>query len=97
MAQKLLLFWRKPARRCWWEGVDLRDVDGVEGELKVWVRRVWTLEMVGSPTHCRAVAPLANDLLERYWIAMTVLPWVEKMGGSERLSLIHISEPTRPY
>lgn len=46
MAQKLLLFWRKPARRCWWEGVELEDVEGVEGKLKVWIRRVWTLEMV---------------------------------------------------
>lgn len=46
MAQKLLLFWRKPARRCWWEGVELESVDGVEGKLKVWIRRVWTLEMV---------------------------------------------------
>jgi hypothetical protein len=45
MAQKLLLFWRKPARRCWWEGVELESVDGVEGKLKVWIRRVWTLEM----------------------------------------------------
>lgn len=45
MAQKLLLFWRKPARRCWWEGVELENVDGVEGKLKVWIRRVWTLEM----------------------------------------------------
>ncbi|CAI6240809.1 unnamed protein product [Periconia digitata] len=46
MAQKLLLFWRKPARRCWWEGVELENVRGVEGKLKVWIRRVWTLEMV---------------------------------------------------
>ncbi|KAI5866086.1 hypothetical protein GGS23DRAFT_594238 [Durotheca rogersii] len=45
MAQKLLLFWRKPARRCWWEGVDLEEVEGVNGPLKVWIRRVWTLEM----------------------------------------------------
>ncbi|KAJ4296661.1 ATP-binding cassette, regulator of translational elongation [Kalmusia sp. IMI 367209] len=45
MAQKLLLFWRKPARRCWWEGVELDNVRGVEGQLKVWIRRVWTLEM----------------------------------------------------
>ena len=45
MAQKLLLFWRKPARRCWWEGVELHDVEGVDGPLKVWIRRVWTLEM----------------------------------------------------
>jgi hypothetical protein len=49
MAQKLLLFWRKPARRCWWEGVELNDVDGVPGKLKVWIRRVWTLEMVSDP------------------------------------------------
>ena len=48
MAQKLLLFWRKPARRCWWEGVELDNVEGVEGKLKVWIRRVWTLEMVSS-------------------------------------------------
>lgn len=48
MAQKLLLFWRKPARRCWWEGVELQDVEGVPGMLKVWIRRVWTLEMVSS-------------------------------------------------
>lgn len=48
MAQKLLLFWRKPARRCWWEGVELEGVEGVEGKLKVWIRRVWTLEMVGG-------------------------------------------------
>ncbi|KAK4134769.1 hypothetical protein BT67DRAFT_378654, partial [Trichocladium antarcticum] len=46
MAQKLLLFWRKPARRCWWEGVELDNVEGMEGQkLKVWIRRVWTLEM----------------------------------------------------
>ena len=46
MAQKLLLFWRKPARRCWWEGIDLDDLEGIEGKVKIWVRRVWTLEMV---------------------------------------------------
>lgn len=47
MAQKLLLFWRKPARRCWWEGVELEGVEGLpQGtKLKVWIRRVWTLEM----------------------------------------------------
>ncbi|KAJ6012885.1 hypothetical protein N7522_003240 [Penicillium canescens] len=45
MAQKLLLFWRKPARRCWWEGIELDDVEGAEGQVKVWIRRVWTLEM----------------------------------------------------
>jgi hypothetical protein len=24
----------------------LNDVEGVEGQVKVWIRRVWTLEMV---------------------------------------------------
>ncbi|KAJ4293862.1 hypothetical protein N0V88_005376 [Collariella sp. IMI 366227] len=47
MAQKLLLFWRKPARRCWWEGIELENVEGMPpgAKLKVWIRRVWTLEM----------------------------------------------------
>lgn len=54
-AQKLLLFWRKPARKCWWDGVELDvavDVDDDEGKaagagetVKVWARRVWTLEL----------------------------------------------------
>ena len=26
--------------------MELDKVDGVEGKLKVWIRRVWTLEMV---------------------------------------------------
>lgn len=51
MAQKLLLFWRKPARRCWWEGIELENVDGIEGKVKIWIRRVWTLEMVRNPPY----------------------------------------------
>lgn len=48
-AQKLLLFWRKPARKCWWDGVQV-DVPLHEGSdemvsMKVWARRVWTLEL----------------------------------------------------
>jgi len=57
MAQKLLLFWRKPARRCWWEGVELENVEGVEGKLKVWIRRVWTLEMVSLGLRSLALDP----------------------------------------
>ncbi len=57
MAQKLLLFWRKPARRCWWEGVELENVEGVEGKLKVWIRRVWTLEMVSLGLRSSALVP----------------------------------------
>ncbi|ODQ50438.1 hypothetical protein SAICODRAFT_27644 [Saitoella complicata NRRL Y-17804] len=45
-AQKLLLFWRKPARKCWWDGLELEGVEGVKyGRVKVWIRRVWTLEL----------------------------------------------------
>lgn len=29
--------------------MELNNVEGVEGVLKVWIRRVWTLEMVGNP------------------------------------------------
>lgn len=90
-AQKLLLFWRKPARKCWWDGVDVvlpikegqiplkgdanqktkenakqglvtTDENEVGGngmsekekellesgngrKVRVWARRVWTLEL----------------------------------------------------
>jgi hypothetical protein len=42
---KLLLFWRKPARKCWWDSMTLNDVEGCEGPLRVHIRRVWTLEL----------------------------------------------------
>jgi len=47
-AQKLLLFWRKPARKCWWDGLDIElpaseEKTGVS--IKLWARRVWTLEL----------------------------------------------------
>ncbi|GAA5992043.1 hypothetical protein JCM10908_000712 [Rhodotorula pacifica] len=46
-AQKLLLFWRKPARKCWWDATDVVLHQGTPQEraLKVWARRVWTLEL----------------------------------------------------
>lgn len=64
-AQKLLLFWRKPAvrhppphvmnatlishpqRKCWWDGieVDLAEQGEPEKTIKLWARRVWTLEL----------------------------------------------------
>ena len=71
MAQKLLLFWRKPARRCWWEGVELDNVRGVEGKLKVWIRRVWTLEMVSRAV--RIPVPSTDwPPTERHWPALSV-------------------------
>lgn len=50
---KLLLFWRKPARKCWWSNQELTvptegthlAAQGPEATIKVHVRRVWTLEL----------------------------------------------------
>ena len=51
---KLLLFWRKPARKCWWSneetevsvaGTSLSEQVGDLVKVKVHVRRVWTLEL----------------------------------------------------
>lgn len=36
--QKLLLFWRKPAKKCWWDKLFINGVT-------VHVRRIWTLEL----------------------------------------------------
>lgn len=46
-AQKLLLFWRKPARKCWWDAtvVSLILSDQQPRAIKLWARRVWTLEL----------------------------------------------------
>ncbi|KAG8925486.1 hypothetical protein FRC02_009626 [Tulasnella sp. 418] len=46
-AQKLLLFWRKPARKCWWDGleVDIAAPGAPSRIVKLWSRRVWTLEL----------------------------------------------------
>lgn len=46
-AQKLLLFWRKPARKCWWDGieVDIAEPGEATKVIKLWARRVWTLEL----------------------------------------------------
>ncbi|KAG0785578.1 hypothetical protein G6F62_003089 [Rhizopus arrhizus] len=41
-AQKLFLFWRKPARKCWWDGNSIE----LEGQfIRLWARRTWTLEL----------------------------------------------------
>ncbi|KAI7906843.1 uncharacterized protein BX663DRAFT_465090 [Cokeromyces recurvatus] len=41
-AQKLLLFWRKPARKYWWDGNTVK----IKGEsIRLWARRTWTLEL----------------------------------------------------
>lgn len=74
MAQKLLLFWRKPARRCWWEGIELNDVEGVEGPVKVWIRRVWTLEMVRLPSSVDSKLLIANPIAECYWASLIFFP-----------------------
>lgn len=86
MAQKLLLFWRKPARRCWWEGVELANVDGVEGNLKVWIRRVWTLEMVSYPRDQECLnwddLTYLPRVAECHWFAMRhiKMAWFDILG-----------------
>lgn len=50
---KLLLFWRKPARKCWWSNQELMistaglslEKLGKEVKVGIHVRRVWTLEL----------------------------------------------------
>ncbi|AOW00308.1 YALI0A06369p [Yarrowia lipolytica CLIB122] len=42
---KLLLFWRKPARKCWWDSVKLEGIPGYDEPITVHIRRVWTLEL----------------------------------------------------
>lgn len=44
-SQKLFLFWRKPARKCWWDTLVFDKVDGWDTPIKVHVRSVWTLEL----------------------------------------------------
>jgi len=45
-AQKLLLFWRKPARKCWWDGIEVDlGTAAAPRVVKLWARRVWTLEL----------------------------------------------------
>ncbi|KAF9578267.1 hypothetical protein BGW38_006026, partial [Lunasporangiospora selenospora] len=47
IAQKLLLFWRKPARKCWWDGIQIElDHEGTKVPVRLWARRTWTLEVV---------------------------------------------------
>lgn len=46
--QKLLLFWKKPARKCWWgmeEVVPDEELQVEQKAVRVHVRRVWTLEL----------------------------------------------------
>lgn len=42
---KLLLFWRKPARKCWWSSQEVEVDLGEKRSVKVHIRRVWTLEL----------------------------------------------------
>ncbi|CAJ0627934.1 15677_t:CDS:2 [Entrophospora sp. SA101] len=44
-AQKLLLFWRKPARKCWWDGLEIKVFGDRAVPIRLWCRRTWTLEL----------------------------------------------------
>ncbi|KAI7879549.1 uncharacterized protein EV154DRAFT_524453 [Mucor mucedo] len=43
VGQKLIMFWRKPARKCWWSK-SMADIDNQL--IKLWCRRTWTLELI---------------------------------------------------
>lgn len=42
---KLLLFWRKPARKCWWTDCTVDVKMDTDLTVSVHIRRVWTLEV----------------------------------------------------
>lgn len=42
--QKLLLFWKKPARKCWWNETTVKLGDDQQ-PIKIHIRKVWTLEL----------------------------------------------------
>lgn len=44
-SQKLFLFWKKPARKCWWDTQTFEGVEGCDAPIKVHLRSVWTLEL----------------------------------------------------
>ncbi|ODV88805.1 hypothetical protein CANCADRAFT_3447 [Tortispora caseinolytica NRRL Y-17796] len=51
-ASRLLLFWQRPARKCWWDHQTMTipqiedDTANISGlDVKVHIRRVWTLEI----------------------------------------------------
>ncbi|GMM39083.1 Whi2 protein [Saccharomycopsis crataegensis] len=52
---KLLLFWKKPARKCWWSNEVLEllvnEVFAEPVSVKVHIRRVWTLELAVLSSH----------------------------------------------
>ncbi|KAI9250677.1 hypothetical protein EDC94DRAFT_622872 [Helicostylum pulchrum] len=42
IGQKLLMFWKKPAKKCWWT----KSLVTIDNEpVKLWSRRTWTLEL----------------------------------------------------
>ncbi|KAI9029970.1 hypothetical protein CLU79DRAFT_695486 [Phycomyces nitens] len=41
-AKKLMLFWKKPARKCWWDS-SLTKLNSIQ--VRLWIRRTWTLEL----------------------------------------------------
>ncbi|KAJ7876651.1 hypothetical protein B0H13DRAFT_2054947 [Mycena leptocephala] len=49
IAKNFLAFWRNPARRCWWDQIDvdlpLKTFRQSGNAVKLWSRRVWTLEL----------------------------------------------------
>ena len=62
--------------------MELDNVEGIDGKLKVWIRRVWTLEMVSTFSPVAAL-PMAQvllltkcDISERHRATMMLRIWV---------------------
>jgi len=55
--------------------MDLEGVEGVDGKLKVWIRRVWTLEMVShtAPPHPLLSQPTAPAAAQALTILKSVI------------------------
>lgn len=54
--------------------MELEGVEGVEGKLKVWIRRVWTLEMVWN---ILSLFVLSKD---NHWLTRFHLPLQSVIG-----------------
>lgn len=52
--------------------MELDNVDGIDGKLKVWIRRVWTLEMVSTFSPVAALPMAQVSLLTKYDIQSVI-------------------------
>lgn len=60
-------------RKCWWDGieVDLAQNGEAPKVVKLWARRVWTLELSLVSTHSRS---FTASVLKYMWLGLSVPP-----------------------